>query len=319
MCHGPQMRATQVMTITDYVTLLLPPMERGMEFSDLLVKDGIDPSEVFVLRHRPSEPKLRRALPWLAAGHPDLFNAYQRNQGPKVESAFKRARYIASFIGIRSGEAVFAGLYRVASWRELNFEEYWTIHENIALRDGYGLTGYLGDREVTLWFDLVLTEFYRQWQGRLTIRWPGLERSWKRWANRNEFLIESISDANTFEPDMPRWDELVLNWGELQILPEQWWANLSGWRGIYYIFDASDRKGYVGSAYGTDNLRQRWTQYVKTGHGGNKLLRGRDPGNFQFSILRLLNHDEDKDEVIRIETTWKKRLHTYAPDGLNDN
>ena len=36
------------------------------------------------------------------------------------------------------------------------------------------------------------------------------------------------------------------------------------WRGIYYIFDTSDAKGYVGSAYGEYNPLGRWLgQYAK--------------------------------------------------------
>jgi hypothetical protein len=44
------------------------------------------------------------------------------------------------------------------------------------------------------------------------------------------------------------------------------------WRGIYYIFDVSDGKGYVGSAYGNDDLLGRWMNYTSVGHGGNRLI-----------------------------------------------
>ena len=29
--------------------------------------------------------------------------------------------------------------------------------------------------------------------------------------------------------------------------------------------------------------------------------------------------DMEADEIIRLEATWKARLHTRHPDGLNDN
>ena len=98
-----------------------------------------------------------------------------------------------------------------------------------------------------------------------------------------------------------------------------WESKLAQWRAIYYIFDASDGKGYVGSAYGVDNLFRRWRNYADSGHGGNKLLKKRDPRNFQFSIIQQLSPDEEADDVIRLERTWKKRLHTLSPDGLNEN
>ena len=118
---------------------------------------------------------------------------------------------------------------------------------------------------------------------------------------------------------MPRWDELRFTWEELKVLPSKWKAALSQWRGIYFIFDESDGKGYVGSAYGTENLLGRWLGYAASGHGGNKKLRHRDPQHFRFSVLQRVSPDMESDEVIRLECSWKERLHTRAPHGLNDN
>ena len=70
-----------------------------MELNDMLVKKGINPESVLVLRHRPTEPELRKVLPWLAAEQPQIYNAYQQTQTPKVEKAMIRAEYLASFIG----------------------------------------------------------------------------------------------------------------------------------------------------------------------------------------------------------------------------
>ena len=53
-----------------------------MELSDLLTKKNIPLKNVLVMRHRPTEPELRKALPWLAAERPDTFNAYQQNAEP---------------------------------------------------------------------------------------------------------------------------------------------------------------------------------------------------------------------------------------------
>ena len=51
----------------------------------------------------------------------------------------------------------------------------------------------------------------------------------------------------------------------------------------------------------------------------NKLLRGRDPSNFRFSILQLTAPDLIVDEVIALEQSWKLRLRTATPYGLNEN
>jgi hypothetical protein len=76
---------------------------------------------------------------------------------------------------------------------------------------------------------------------------------------------------------------------ELAVLPSRWKASLAHWHGIYYIFDTSDGKGDIGSAYGQENIAQRWLEYAASGHGGNALLRKRDPQDFQFSILQRVS------------------------------
>jgi hypothetical protein len=101
-------------------------------------------------------------------------------------------------------------------------------------------------------------------------------------------------------------------------LPTKWQAALGQWRGVYLIFDQSDGKAYVGSAYGKSNILGRWHSYAETGHGGNKRLRSRDPSNFLFSILQRTSPDMVADDVIRLEGTWKDRLHTRE-FGLNEN
>jgi hypothetical protein len=70
---------------------------------------------------------------------------------------------------------------------------------------------------------------------------------------------------------------------------------------------------------GDTNLLGRWKNYAARGHGGNRLLRQRDPRNFRFTILQRVSPDMDADDVIRLEANWKERLHTRQPFGLNDN
>jgi hypothetical protein len=127
-------------------------------------------------------------------------------------------------------------------------------------------------------------------------------------------LEESLLDAA-----MPSWRAITLSWQELQVLPTKWRSALSHWRGIYYIFDISDGKGYVGAAYGFENILGRWLNYAVSGHGGNMQLRKRSPHNFCFSILERVSPDMEAEEAVRLENSWKDRLHTRAPFGLNEN
>lgn len=299
-----------------------------MNFNDMLQSKNIDPESVVVFRHRPTEPELRKVLPWLAAERPELFNAYQQTQGStKVENALKRLvgyGYVASFIGHEPGRALFAGLYHIDGSRPLTPEQFQqaAVYQQLANFGGslwFTQQHAQEGRPTVEWFELSATEFYSKWKGKLVVDWPPPERSWWRRAHRNVLSIHAVREESAFDAKMPEWQEINLTWEELKILPSRWKQVMSQWRGIYYIFDESGCKGYVGSAYGENNLIGRWENYGATGHGGNVLLRKRDPRNFRFSILERVSPDLEPSAVISIESSWKDRLHTYAPQGLNDN
>ena len=156
-----------------------------MNLNDLLLGKGIDPQHVLVLRHRPWEPQLNKVLPWLAAERPDVFNAYQQTQGERVERAMTRAGYVAAFIGLEPGKALFVGLYSVKGSKPITRKQFWQIPANVELKT-FGMKGFTEEssRSSILWFDLTLTDFYAQWKGKLIVRWPGKERSWWRWAHK---------------------------------------------------------------------------------------------------------------------------------------
>ena len=288
-----------------------------MQLNDLLTTKGIQPEDVLVMRHRPTEPEMRKVLPWLAAERPELYNAYQQTQGPRAEKALTKAKYLASFIGHASGKALFIGLYRRGVSKAITYDQYWRIPAHRELRT-FGMRGFDGGRPSILLFGLERTDLYAQWSGKLITQWPAPERAWFRWANRNELLIDAILDESLLDEKMPEWDELTLSWDELKVLPSKWKARLAEWRGIYLIFDVSDAKGYVGSAYGRDNMLGRWLNYAASGHGGNKRLRQRDPKNFRYSILQRVSPDTEAADVVELESSWKDRLHTRE-FGLNEN
>lgn len=296
-----------------------------MKLNDLLKDKDIDPQNVIVMRHRPHEPELNKVLPWLAAEKPDMFNAYQQTQGERLESAMKKMigdGFVASFIGHKPGKALFVGLYSIASSKPLTYEEFWQDSALSEMKEKFGMKGWdiKEDRQQTvLWFELTLTEFYKEWKGKLIVDWPTPEISWWRRSHQNDMPIAAILEESILDAAMPRWDEIELTCQQLGVLPTSWKSVLKEWRGIYYIFDTDKQKGYVGSAYGKDNLLERWEYYAASGHGGNKLLKPLDCQNFRFSILQRVSPDMVASDVIQLEGSWKKRLHTRAPFGLNDN
>jgi hypothetical protein len=289
-----------------------------MNLNDLLVGNNIDPHDVVIMRHRPHEQELRRILPWLAAEKPNVFNAYQSTHSEKVEKALKRAKYIASFIGHEAGKALFIGLYEIKGSKPITYKKYWEIPAHKEMKT-FGMVGFTSERSSCLWFNLKLLDFYAHWKGKMIVQWPGLERSWWRWADRNIVDVCAILEESILDASMPDWDQIKLTWDELSVIPSSWKVTLEQWRGIYYIFDISDGKGYVGSAYGSSNLLGRWKNYASSGHGNNKLLRNRNSKNFIFTILQRVSPDMSADEVIRLESRWKDRLHTRSPVGLNEN
>jgi hypothetical protein len=148
-----------------------------MNLNNLLLTRGIDPCQVLVLRHRPTEPKLNRVLPWLAAEKPDVFNAYQQTQGATLEKVMRSGGYIAAFIGHEPGKALFIGLYKIGAYKPLTYEEYWQVPAYVEMK-AFGMRGFTteDDRPSVLWFDLALTESYSSWKGKLIIHWPPPEK-----------------------------------------------------------------------------------------------------------------------------------------------
>lgn len=286
----------------------------------LLEASGIRPKEVLVFRHRPSEQSLNRIFNRIVTERPDLFDCYQATHGPLTEAALEKATYLASFIRHGATSALFVGLYEVTSRRILPIDECLArpLHRELV---SLGMSGFKAtdSREFVTEFGLRKTDWHADWHGRLIMSWPSPVRSWYRWADRNQFEVRAIAEESVLTAPVPAWDQLVVEWKELGLLPATWRAALSQWRGIYLIIDQSDGLQYVGSAYGSENILQRWVGYARTGHGGNKLLCGRDPENFRFSILQRVSPDLDDASVIAIEGTWKERLNSRAPAGLNEN
>lgn len=288
-----------------------------LDFNLLLRQVDIPPDQTLIVRHVPVEKSLRSILPWLAAERPDLWLTYQCIQWETLEKAMARGQFIASFIGQDSGSATFAGLYRIGEATPLDFAGYCTFPGNAEL-EKLGMSGRPSDMPECLAFDLVALDHYSEWIGHLTISWPRPYQTWWRWAGRGRFPVRTIEPENLFVQPLPDWKDLNLTWNELQSLPSSWQAALAQWRGVYFIYDAGRRAGYVGSAYGAENILGRWLGYARTGHGGNRELRVSNPQDLRFSILQRTSPDSEPSEIIALEGSWKERLHTRE-FGLNAN
>lgn len=288
-----------------------------LDFNTLLKLAGLDPAETLIVRHVPVENSLRRVLPWLVVERPDLWLAYQRIQWTTLEKAMTRGLQIASFIGQEPATATFARIYRIGEWQTLDLAGYDAFPGNSELEE-LGMSGRTPDMGDCLAFELEALDHYAEWSGRLTIQWPKPYQNWWRWGGRGTFPVATIEAESRFVRAMPDWQEIVLGWHELNCLPESWKTALAQWRGIYLIYDTGRRSGYVGSACGAENILGRWRSYARSGHGGNRELRGSKPGDLRFSILQRTSPDLGPAEVVALEASWKERLHTRE-FGLNRN
>ncbi|MCF7960756.1 MAG: GIY-YIG nuclease family protein [Pirellula sp.] len=287
-----------------------------MELQDLLKPSNLDLHKTLVLRHVPMEPNIRRILPWLVVQRPDLFNAFQQIQNQKVEKQMLKAEHVVSFFGHETNRAVFLGLYRVRDRKSISSSSLNKLAEQKELVS-LGMKP-ADSRPDFVKFDLVETDILSKWKGKLIIDWPPPGIAWSRWADANKFYVDAILEESMLEGKMPDWRELILTWEELQVIPKKLQTKLAEWRGIYFILDEKSGKGYVGSAYGLENIHGRWVNYKKTGHGNNKLLLNCNPSDLRFSILERVSPDMDPKEIISRENSWKERLHTRE-FGLNIN
>lgn len=121
--------------------------------------------------------------------------------------------------------------------------------------------------------------------------------------------------ANVFDKDaFPGYDKVNISWKELKrvLRKESWKTALRNQKGVYLIADISNGKMYVGSAYGSDMILNRWRAYVRNGSGENKELKEFDfeyiKNNFRYSILDIFKSTTNEKDIIERENWWKKTL-----------
>jgi len=66
------------------------------------------------------------------------------------------------------------------------------------------------------------------------------------------FPITAIHEENLLQKRMGAWDEVQPDLTQIKMLPPSWIRRLSGYRGIYFIFDRTPER--VVEAYGAENI-----------------------------------------------------------------
>ena len=177
------------------------------------------------------------------------------------------------------------------------------------------------------YFDLEHIDLLKDYEGRLMIDWGNSARMWHQKGTTEKPIVAIQADEKKV---FSGFENLILTYDELKEIVENptiyeaWHTALSSVNVIYLIVDRETGKQYVGSAYGKDGLLGRWSCYVNSLHGNNKLMKElicaypERYHHFQFSILQILPKTVTDDEVIQTESLYKKKLLT-VPFGMNDN
>ncbi len=145
----------------------------------------------------------------------------------------------------------------------------------------------------------------------------------------DDLRIQEISPVKLTFGEFPGYRQLTLTRDQLRLiifnnLPT-WRTALSTVKGIYLLTDTLTQQLYIGQANSLGGFWNRWCDYFKTGHGGNKglieelgtadeeRLRG-----INFSILEVMDPNATESEINQRESHWKKILLSRVV-GYNRN
>ena len=188
-------------------------------------------------------------------------------------------------------------------------------------------------KEGGIGYEAEEVEKYKKYFGRVIIKYhnEGMAMG-RRYASLMDSLevLEILNDRFTGN-EFPGYENVRLTYDQLYTVIDRqlpgWVDALQNQKAVYLITDTNTGKLYVGSAtaqYGM--LLQRWSSYIKNGHGGNVGLKKVIDSNgfdyvkryFQYSILENYNARMDDNYILKREAWWKDTLRSRE-FGMNEN
>jgi hypothetical protein len=258
--------------------------------------EGLDPNVVQLVRHKDQRfQKEGKSVFDVWYSERERFEKYQSVQGQK--NKFDVDGIVASFVVSNSNETLFVGLYRVQSRRDWTAGDYCNPLWNPP-----------SERDFV--HDLHATEQMCDYVSRLVIEpWPDAINFVKRAARYNPKVLEikRRPDQEQF-PTLMKFRKRV---SDLPNIPHNWHEPLKEAKGIYLLTFAPDGQYHVGSASGDEGFWQRWSDYVRTGNGGNRILvrEKRDARkDATVSILEVTGSSLTRQEIIEREMNWQIKL-----------
>ena len=281
-----------------------------LSFSDILIKAGLDPKRVKLIRHALSDKAFKKCY------DKNMVLEYTQNQSITFSQNYD---YWCIFISDKSTHARFAGCYQVCGS---------VPNTPDVMPAGYPVPEMFCGNYA--FYTLEHMGILAEYEDKLIIDWGKGTRSWHQKGSNEKPIISIQADA---KKSFGSYENLIVTFDKLKEIVNDGHTTYSDWRAalssvyaIYLIVEQESGHQYVGSAYNTtDGLWGRWSCYIATGgHGGNKKMvevMKENPErchNLQFSILQILPKTMSQDEVIRTETLWKDKLLTKS-HGWNEN
>ena len=276
-------------------------------FSDILKKVGLEPAKVKLIRHALTDKGFRTCY------DQKMVLEYTRQQKRSFSKGYD---YWCVFI---SGKGTLAKLFAC-------YKVNGSVPDTPdVMPQGFPYPEWF--RGEGAYFDLQYVDLLQDYENRLTIDWGSSTRMWHQKGTTEKPIVSIQADEKKI---FSGFENLILTYDDLKeiisnpTVYESWYTALSSVNAIYLIVDRETGKQYIGSAYGKNGLLGRWTCYVNSLHGHNKLMKELICAHperyhqFQFSILQILPKTITDDEVIQIERLYKQKLLTI-PFGLNDN
>lgn len=280
-----------------------------MLLSEILNLRGLGLSRIKLVRNTVNREYIKRLID---SGNFDLYQSVQKT------NIFKDTSFIISFTDLQGTKALLYGVFQINGVQKIYDlpDEISIIKEPEGWKEGPYYK-----------YDMERIYPLQDLEERLVINWGTATISWHQRILEKE-VIEILPKG--FIKPFPRYQNVVLSFAELEKMvnnPDsnrQWKTMLSNVYGVYLILDKKEGQQYVGSAYGKEGIWGRWSSYVQSKHGNNKILitlldEDRDRYKyFQFSVLSVLPNSSLHKEVIELETVIKEKLGSKA-FGLNAN
>jgi hypothetical protein len=184
-------------------------------------------------------------------------------------------------------------------------------------------------------YGLELQPLHENLIGRLLIdfhRYQGMRgRAYYLENYLHKFTVSEILSEKYNGEKFPGYEQINIDFIDLAHIyknqKNDWKTALQNIKGVYVIFDKSNGKKYVGSAYGDTGIWSRWNVYVNNGHGWNDELtqiintHGLDYAkkNFRFVLLEYRPMRTDDSVIIDRESYWKEALLSRGVFGYNKN